>query len=115
MAQKSEKVYFADVYNAVFLFHKKWSRNNYTDSEFEQLIAEATELRNKCIPNENNPLYKFFTDMLCGALLEIDRHNGATGFDKSIADYHLKQMMRVLGTNDKEKIIELIRKSEEKN
>ena len=112
--QKTTKPYMADVYNAVYLFHKKWSGTGYGDAEWEQIMKEAETLRNKVAPNEKHPLYMYCTDVLMDALEEIERRNGSKGYYKSIADYHLHQIMRLLGTTDKEKVIDLIRKSEGK-
>ena len=112
--QKSNKPYFADVFNAVYLFHKKWNGTGYGDADWEQIMHEATQLRNKVASSENHPLYTYCTDVLMSALAEIERHNGANGTYKSVADYHLHQMMHALGTTDKSKIIDLIKRSEGK-
>ena len=74
--QKTAKPYFADVFNAVYLFHKKWNGTGYGDADWEQIMHEATQLRDKVAPTEDHPLYTYCTDVLMSALAEIERERG---------------------------------------
>lgn len=90
--QKSEKPYFADVYNATYIFHKKWSGDKYTDAEWSQIVKEADAIWKKlCSSGEN----VFGTDILVATLSEIERHNlksnGFPGGQKAWLTNRLKE------------------------
>lgn len=105
MANK-EKPYFADYFNYVYLFHKKWSGTGYGDAEWEQIIKEAGEISKK-IGKEN--LYGM--NLLYDAVSEIERHNGGLLAKRTTKNFLISMLMKECGVDSIEKLcLELLPK-----
>lgn len=98
-----EKPYFADAYNAVYIFHKKWSGDKFTDDDWENAIREAEEIDRKM----NNP---FARDMLFDALQEMERHNGHSPYLKVGGDLLIRVLKASMGVKTDQELCDRILK-----
>lgn len=99
-----DKPYFADHYNYVFLFHKKWSGDSYTDVEWSEILSEADQIYNN-FGGKDNP---HVLEMLCAALEEIERHCGHENMwgTKKFLEAKLRNVCKVSNNKELAKVLE---------